>query len=76
MKNYQKQQLKSAGVLGILGLLGLCLAIIATPWNRMAQDPMLEVARQKAEVVGYQVVQIYREASLPGAAAGGGFGPD
>lgn len=63
MKNEQKQEFKSSGVLALLGLVGFSTAIIATPWNRQIQDSRSENARQKAEVVGYQVVQIYREAS-------------
>lgn len=63
MKNEQLQEVKSSGVLLILGLVGLSLAIVATPWNRQFQDSRVEVALQKAEIVGYQVVQIYREAS-------------
>lgn len=63
MKNEQNQEFKSSGLLAILGLVGFSTAIIATPWNRQIQDSRLEAARQKAEVVGYQVVQIYREAS-------------
>ncbi|MEK2643861.1 hypothetical protein [Bdellovibrio sp. BCCA] len=63
MKNEEKQEFKSSGVLALLGLVGFSTAIIATPWNRQMQDSRIETARQKAEVVGYQVVQIYREAS-------------
>lgn len=63
MKNQEKQEFKSSGVLTLLGLVGISGLIIATPWNRQAQDSSSENALQKAEVVGYQVVQIYREAS-------------
>lgn len=63
MKNEQNQEFKSTGVLALLGLVGFSAAIIATPWNRQMQDSRGETARQNAEVVGYQVVQIYREAS-------------
>lgn len=63
MKNEEKQEFKSSGVLALLGLVGFSAAIIATPWNRQMQDSRVEVALQKAEVVGYQVVQIYREAA-------------
>lgn len=65
MKNEQNQEFRSSGVLLILGLVGLSMAIVATPWNRQLQDSRVEVALQKAEIVGYQVVQIYREASKP-----------
>lgn len=63
MINQQNQQFKSTGLLALLGLVAFCLAIIATPWNRQMRDSGHENARQKAEVVGYQVVQMYREAS-------------
>jgi len=63
MINEEKREFKSSGVLALLGLVGFSTAIIATPWNRQIQDSRVEMALQKAEVVGYQVVQIYREAS-------------
>jgi type II secretory pathway pseudopilin PulG len=63
MKNEQNQEVRSSGMLLIMGLVGFSFAIIATPWNRQFQDSRVEAALQKAEVVGYQVVQIYREAS-------------
>lgn len=63
MKNQEKQELRSSGVLTLLGLVGVSGLIIATPWNKRVQDSSSENALQKAEVVGYQVVQIYREAS-------------
>lgn len=63
MKNEQIQEVRSSGMFLIMGLVGLSLAIVATPWNRQFQDSRSEVALQKAEIVGYQVVQIYREAS-------------
>ncbi len=63
MKNEQFQEVRSSGMLLIIGLVSFSLAIIATPWNRQFQDSRVETALHKAEVVGYQVVQIYREAS-------------
>lgn len=63
MKNEQIQEVRSSGMLLIMGLVIFSLAIIATPWNRQFQDSRVETALHKAEVVGYQVVQIYREAS-------------
>lgn len=63
MKNEQIQEVRSSGMLLIMGLVGLSMVIVATPWNRQFQDSRTEAALQKAEIVGYQVVQIYREAS-------------
>lgn len=77
MKNQEKQQFRSSGLLALLGLVGFSSAIIAAPWNREIQDSRVEAARQKAEVVGYQVVQIYREATKQNVALskGGGRNP-
>lgn len=63
MNNEKKQEFKSSGVLTLLGLVGFSASIIASPWNHSAQDTDVQAALQKAEVVGYQVVQIYREAA-------------
>lgn len=63
----KKQEFKSSGVLTLLGLVGFSVMIIAAPWNRQYQDSDVDAALQKAEVVGYQVVQIYREASKSAA---------
>ncbi|MGZ3769243.1 MAG: hypothetical protein ACXVCP_06365 [Bdellovibrio sp.] len=61
MKNKEKQEFRSSGILTLLGLVGLCAILIATPWNRQINNDQIEIARLKAEVVGYQVVQIYKE---------------
>lgn len=66
MNIYKKQEVKSSSILVLLGLLGLCGIIIFTPWNRHMQDSQVGLAVQKAEVVGYQVIQIYNE-SLKGS---------
>ncbi|MBO9665674.1 MAG: hypothetical protein J7501_02540 [Bdellovibrio sp.] len=67
MNNEKKQEFKSSGVLTLLGLVGFSATIIASPWNRSPQDTDTQAALQKAEVVGYQVVQIYREAAKASA---------
>lgn len=67
MKNNENQEFRSSGLLSLLGLVGVVMAIVGTPWNRQDQDSSIEAARQKAEVVGYQVAQIYREAANPKA---------
>ncbi|WP_413586020.1 hypothetical protein [Bdellovibrio sp. HCB274] len=75
MKHEKKQEFKSSGVLTLLGLVGFSATIIASPWNQSSQDVQTKAALQKAEVVGYQVVQIYREATkvsaTPKVASGG-----
>ncbi len=63
MKVSENQELKSSNILVMLGLLGLCLSIISTPWNRGITDPNSTKALQRAEIVGYQLVQLYREAA-------------
>lgn len=63
----KKQEFKSSGVLTLLGLVGFSVMIIAAPWNRQSMDSDVDAALQKAEVVGYQVVQIYREAAKTAA---------
>lgn len=63
MKNKQNQEFRSSGLLSLLGLVALAAGIVVMPWNREIQDSRIEMARQKAEVVGYQVAQIYREAA-------------
>lgn len=65
MKNETKQELKSFGVLTVLGLLGFSVMVIAAPWKRFESNSNSEQALQKAEVVGYQVAQIFREATKP-----------
>lgn len=62
MKLKEKQEFRSSGLLSLLGLIVLSMTIIATPWNRHIEDSKTQIALQKAEVVGYQVVQVYREA--------------
>lgn len=59
----ENQELKSSGLLVVLGLTTFAALLVATPWNRSLEDSRVELARQKAEIVGYQLVQIYREAA-------------
>lgn len=63
MKIYEKQSLKSSSMLSMFFLVSLSLGIIATPWNRGSNDSSSEKALQRAEIVGYQFAQLYREAS-------------
>lgn len=63
MNSDKKQEFKSSGVITLLGLVGFSAVIISAPWNRSYQDTEVDAAMHKAEIVGYQVVQIYREAA-------------
>jgi hypothetical protein len=62
-KSKEKQNLKSSSLLALFCLVGFALSIIATPWNRDSAHSQSEKALQRAEIVGYQLVQLYREAS-------------
>lgn len=63
MKINKNQELRSSSILGLFCLVGLSLTIIATPWNRDLNGAGQEKALHRAEIVGYQIVQLYREAS-------------
>jgi hypothetical protein len=65
MKNKENQEFRSSSILTMLGLMGLSAVLIATPWNRPWHDSEVDLALKQAEIVGYQVVQIYREAAKP-----------
>lgn len=64
MKN---QDLKSSSLFVVIGLFILCSAIVTRPWSRNSDVRTSVIAVQKAEVVGYQIAELYR-----GTAAGGG----
>lgn len=74
MNHKEIRTFRSASLLSFLGLVLLAGAVVATPWNRQFQDSRTQAARQKAEVVGYQVAQLYREASLLPSKSGGAEG--
>lgn len=63
MKITKNQELKSSSMLLLFGLVIGCAAIIATPWNRTMNEDRSERALHRAEIVGYQIVQLYREAA-------------
>jgi hypothetical protein len=62
MKPSQNQDVRSTNLLSSFGLLIFSLMIVTAPLNRHFKDARLETAMRQAEVVGYQVAQIYREA--------------
>ncbi len=74
MNHKEIQTFRSASLLSFLGLVLLAGAVVATPWNSQLQDSRVQAARQKAEVVGYQVAQLYREASILSQKSGGSKG--
>lgn len=63
MKITKNQELKSSSMLLLFGLVIGCGAIIATPWNRTMNEDRSERALHRAEIVGYQIVQLYRESN-------------
>lgn len=60
MKNKENQQFKSSGLLLVLALVGLAVFVALTPWDSASKLGKKGTAKQKAEVVGYQILQNYR----------------
>lgn len=60
MKNKENQQFKSSGLLLVLALVGLSVFVALTPWDSASRLGKKGTAKQKAEVVGYQILQNYR----------------
>lgn len=59
----ENQEFKSTSLLLVLGLSALCLGVVTIPWNNHIQSKSAVLAVQKAEVAGYQIAQLYREAT-------------
>lgn len=59
----ENQEFKSSSMLLVLGLGALSLGVVAIPWNNHIQSKSTVLAVQKAEVAGYQIAQLYREAA-------------
>ena len=64
MKNNKIQMVRTSGLLGILILGGITSLMIFTPWARDTKDLEVLRAQQKAEVIAYQIVEIYKVAKL------------
>ena len=62
MKNNKIQIVRTSGLIGILALGGLTGVMIFCPWGLDSKETELVRARQKAEVIAYQIVAIYKEA--------------
>lgn len=60
MKNKENQEFKSSGVILVLCLVGLCLFVAIAPWSPAEKVGKTGAAKQKAEVVGYQILQSYK----------------
>lgn len=63
MKINKNHELKSSSLLVLLGSVLGSLVIIATPWNHSMNEGKSEKTLQRAEIVGYQIVELYREAA-------------
>lgn len=63
MKINKNHELKSSSLLVLLGSVVGSLVIIATPWNRSMNEGKSEKTLHRAEIVGYQIVELYREAA-------------
>ncbi len=61
MNSKQNQYVKISGIIGVLGLALILLLMLSMPWNGSWSDSKSLRARQKAEILGYQLLQIYQE---------------
>ena len=61
MKTKENQQVKIGNILGVIALFLILLAMVALPWGGYLNESKVLRARSKAEVLGYQLVQIYQE---------------
>lgn len=64
MKESENQILRTSGVLLTSALLAICVFVIRSPWNSQGGQLEAEKALQKAQVVGYQIIHLYREAAV------------
>jgi type II secretory pathway pseudopilin PulG len=56
------QALKTSGLIGMLSLMIIIGALVFWPWRLDTRSAELVRAKQKAEIVAYQIIQIYKEA--------------
>src|SRR5688572_8252109 len=56
------QALKTSGIIGMLSLMLVIGALVFWPWRLDTRSAELVRAKQKAEIVAYQIIQIYKEA--------------
>ncbi len=62
MKNNKIQIVRTSGLIGVLALGGITAVMIFCPWGLDSKENELVRAHQKAEVLAYQIVEIYKEA--------------
>lgn len=63
MKIEEKQRLSYKNLIFVSSLVGLLVFLIVPSWTRQRDEERFINARRQAEVVGYQVFEIYREAA-------------
>jgi hypothetical protein len=61
MKTKENQQVKTGNILGVIALVLILLIMICLPWGGYFHESKVLRARSKAEVLGYQLAQIYQE---------------
>ena len=62
MKNNKIQLVRTSGLIGILVLGGITAGMILNPWGLDTKATEMMRAEQKAEIVAYQIVEIYKAA--------------
>ncbi len=62
MKNNKIQLVRTSGLIGVLALGGLTAVMIFCPWGVDSKEIELVRAQKKAEVLAYQIIEIYKEA--------------
>ena len=62
MKNNKIQIVRTSGLIGVLVLGSLTAVMIFCPWSVDTKEIELVRAQKKAEVLAYQIIEIYKEA--------------
>lgn len=63
MKNSENQVVRTSGAIVSVFLIVLCAAAVTAAWSRGSDSRDQERAIKKAEVVGYQIAQLFRESA-------------
>jgi type II secretory pathway pseudopilin PulG len=63
------QALKTSGLIGMVSLILVIGIMVLWPWQLDTRSAEIVRAKQKAEIVAYQIVQIYKEAQLDSSPA-------
>lgn len=61
MKNKENQKVRLSNILGVIFLSLILLILISVPWGTAWNESKVLRARNKAEVLGYQLAQLYQE---------------